>query len=220
MDTPLQKLAADGLKQLFQNESPGTSFGGEGELLVKGQRIEVLPIVEHSAQQGGRWLAGVRFDMRIDGSKEPKFSFGNVGVGESTEEAQLAAVQEWRAYFGTAFVAALLHGDRGLDVNGFRVYPGELGIRGPSPEQVAQALRDIDRTMFSTLAPLLSSHSPDAFPMTLNVMVARHGSRNVEGECRLNGVASSQCWSLLSRVSWPTNESSYLFRKYYILKRP
>jgi hypothetical protein len=160
MDTTLQKLAANGLKQLFQNDSPGTSFGGEGELLVKSQRIEVIPILEHSAQQGGRWLAGVRFDMRIDGSKEPKFSFENVGIGESTEEAQHAAVQEWRAYFGTAFVVAMLHGDRGLDVNGFRVYPGELGIRGLSADKVAEALHNLDEKVFSALAPLLGPPKP------------------------------------------------------------
>src|SRR6476660_3713142 len=102
MDTTLQKLSANSLKQLFQNESPGTSFGGEGELLVKGQRIEVIPSLEHSAQQGGAWLAGVLFDIRIDGTVEPKFTFGTVGIGESTEAAQREAVQEWRAYFCTA----------------------------------------------------------------------------------------------------------------------
>lgn len=219
MDTTLQKLAAHGLKQLFQNESPRTSFGGEEKLLVKGQHIEVIPILEHSAQQGGRWLAGVRFDMRIDGSKEPKFSFGNVGIGESMEEAQYTAVQEWRAYFGTAFVAAMLHGSRGLDVNDFRVYPGELGIRGPSADKVAEALHDMDGKLFSTLAPLLGPLNPEAFPLTLNMMITRQGDGNVEGECRLNGLVSPQCWSLMSRVSWPTNGSSYLFRKYYIVRR-
>jgi hypothetical protein len=212
MDTTLQKLSANSLKQLFQNEGPGTSFGGEGELLVKGQRIEVIPSLEHSAQQGGTWLAGVRFDMRIDGTVEPKFSFGTVGIGESTEGAQREAIQEWRAYFTTAFVAAMLPGDRGLDVKDFRVFPGALGIRGPSTETVAKALHDMDRT-------LLSEPSKGAFQMTLNVMIARSGDGKVEGECRLNGVASPQCWSLVSRVSWPTNGSSYLFRKYYILSR-
>lgn len=186
MDTTLQKLAANGLKQLFQNDSPGTSFGGEGELFVKGQRIEVIPILEHSAQQGGRWLAGVRFDMRINGRDEPKFSFGTVGVGESEEDAQHVAVQQWQAYFGTAFVAAMVAVERGLDVNGYRVYPGALGIRGPSADKVAETLHDMDGKLFSALAPLLGPRDHEAFPMTLNMMITRHGDGNVEGECRLN----------------------------------
>jgi hypothetical protein len=219
MRTDLHVLAANGLKQLFQDERPGTSFAGEGGVVVHGQRIEVIPSIEQSLPQGGQWFTGVRFDIRLDGRDEPKYSFGAVGMGDSKEEAQHEAIQGWLAYFGKAFVAAMLQKDPGLEVAGFMVYPGALGMRGPSTDQVAEALRDMDRTIFSALAPMLSESTHETGPMTLNVMITRQGDGAVDGDCQLNGRGSTRGLAVLSHLSWPRNGSSYLLRKYYIFRR-
>ncbi len=219
MDSDLHKLAANSLKKMFQDESPGTPFAGDGDIAVKGQRIDVIPSVEQVVNQGGRWINGVRFDLRIDGKDEPKFTFGAVGIGDSKEEAQKVAIQEWLAYFGKSFVPAMLRLDQGIDLEGFIVYPGFLGIRGQSTEKVAEALGDMDKRIFSALAPMLSDQSHGAFPMTLNFMIVSQGDGKVEGECRLNSVGSTQGLSLLSQLPWPKNGSPYLLKKYYIFRR-
>jgi len=94
MDAELHTLAATRLKKLFQDASPRTTFAGDGDVVVTGQRIDVVPTVEHVAPQGGRWLSGVRFDLRLDRQDVPRFTFSTVGIGDSKDEANKVAVEE------------------------------------------------------------------------------------------------------------------------------
>jgi hypothetical protein len=205
---------------MFQDASPGApSFSGDGDVFVRGHRIDVIPRVEQAVDQGTRWVSGVRFDLRLDGKADPKFTFGSIGIGASKEEAQKVAVQEWLAYFGTSFVSAILQSNQNIEADGFVVYPGLLGIRGQSTEKVVEALGDLDKRIFSALAPILSDTSSGDFPMTLSFMIVNQGDGKVEAECRLNGAETTQGVSLLKNLSWPKDGIPYLLKKYYIFKR-
>jgi hypothetical protein len=219
MEVDLHELAANRLKKMFQNASPSTTFAGDGDVVVNGQRIDIVPTVEQVVNQGERWVIGVRFDLRLDRKDVPRFTFCTVGIGDSKDEAKKVAVEEWLAYFGTSFVSAMLKSDPDFEFEGFLVHSGMLGIRGQSTGRVAEALGDMDKRIVSALAPILSDQSHGSLPMTLNFMIVVNADGKVEGECRKNDEVSAQGLSLLAQLSWPKNGSTYLLRKYYMLRR-
>jgi len=219
MEADLRELAANSLKKMFQDANPSTTFAGDEDVVVNGQRIDVVPTVEHVVNQGGKWLSGVRFDLRLDHKDVPRFAFGAVGIGDSKDETKKVAVEEWLAHFGKSFVSAMLKSDQGIEFEGFIVYPGGLGVRGQLTEKVVEALLDMDKRIFSALAPILSEQSHGSLPMTLNFMIQVDADGKVGGECIKNGEVSAQGLSLLAQLSWPKNGSSYLLRRYYILRR-
>lgn len=219
MEVDLHELAAKHLKNMFQEASSSTTFDGNGDVVVNGQKIDIFPTVEQVVNQGGKWISGVRFDLRIDHKEASRFNFGTVGIGETKDESMKVAVEEWRAYFGTSFVPAMLKSDPQFEFDGLLVHPGMLGIRGKPTGRVVETLGDMDKIIVSALAPILFEQSHESLPMTLYFMIVVNTDGKVEGECRKNGEVSAQGLSLLAQLSWPKSGSSYLLRKYYILRR-
>jgi len=113
----------------------------------------------------------------------------------------------------------VLKSDPDFELEGFLVHPGPLGIRGSSTGRVAEALNNMNKGIVSALAPILSEQSQGSLPMTLYFMLVVNTDGKVEGECRRNGDVSVQGLALLAQLSWPKHESSYLVKRYYILRR-
>lgn len=216
MDTALQELAMNGLKQVFKHLNPALALEDTGDMVVCGQRIDIVPVVERSGHQQGTWFYGVRFELCLDGENARQFTTGSIGLGDSQEEARNVAVEEWLALFGYAFARAMVKSDESITIERFVVYPGLMGTRGRSPEGWVDGTDSMHKTILSALRPVLSEPGDGSPLISLNLMLTMQADGTMTGECRRNGAVSARTLSLLAQLPWPKTPS-YMFKQHYIV---
>jgi hypothetical protein len=155
-------------------------------------------------------------DVFVDGVFQP-LTVGSIGVGDTEEEAEDTAIQEWAQYVAIALVATLDSDvDAGLPFDGFVAHSGLTGIRGSQvdlPKHIATNML----VHLKTLAPNLRSSGSELHSILIMVEVNQGGV--VGGECRVDGVISSEALAAVRSFPWPSTQAGYIFKQVYILRR-
>jgi hypothetical protein len=218
-ETEIRKLATSGLKEMLKEKGTIISLARNDDLVVNGQRIDVLPVIERASNRDNKWFYGVGFAVQLDGKKDERFTVGSVGIGDSEDEARKVAVDEWLQLFGQPFVSMMLKSPQGIRTQSMTVFPGPMGIRGEKPEGWIDGTQEMHRRIILGLFPENSSLSNESFPLTLNIMVAVTAEGHAGGECRKNGQVSAVMLTQILQLPWPKTGASYMYKQYYILSR-
>jgi hypothetical protein len=194
---------------------PNISYSG-AEVSVAGRQVRLSARIENRKRAEKKFLVALAVDLFVDGVLQP-LTVGSVGVGDSEEEAENTAIQEWAAYVGSALFASLVSDhDAGLPINGFVAFPGLPGIRGaevPLPEHIDKDLLE----HLETLIPNLRSSRGELHSILIMVKVEQ--GRVAGGECRVDGVISTDAMTAIRSFRWPPTQDHYLFKQFYILRR-
>jgi len=157
----------------------------------------------------------------VDGYRQLEFSYGSIGVGESKVEARETAIDEWLEAFGRPFVSATLSSENGIDLDGFTVFAGSTGFRGDYPGDWLNGSVDMHKRLLSILIPVFSMSDTFSYnglstqTLDLKINITERGESS--GECRLNGEVSLDILTTFMDQAWPSTDSSYLFKQYYII---
>jgi hypothetical protein len=191
------------------------SYSGS-EISVGSRHVGLIARVENRKRAEKKFLVALAVDLFVDGVFQP-LTVGSVGVGDTEEEAENTAIEEWAQYVGMALFASLVFDDdAGLPFDVFVAYGGLTGIRGsqfPLPEHLVTDLLGYLKTM----VPNLRSSGGELH--SILIMVYVEDGRVVGGECRVDGVDSTEALAAIRPFPWPPTQAPYLFKQFYILRR-
>jgi hypothetical protein len=198
-------LASAALAEELEAETSGNL------VMVAGTPFRVVARTESVEGSGPAWIVGIEVTATIDGG--PSFGAGSVGIGASRDEAVEAAANEWAQFTGLALLRGLVlkaqHVDR-VVLNGIAVYRGTTGIRGPV--QPTWSKGDAAR-LFELVLP---SVPVDGQPHLLSVVLAVDATKEVDGECRVDGTISPAMLEAVKLFSWERLKTPYIFKQYYL----
>ncbi|HSS98159.1 MAG TPA: DUF6348 family protein [Terriglobales bacterium] len=199
-------------------KSTDTSVTSSGDRIwVGGKELRIAAQIENAERREKEFLIGLRVDISVNGVRQP-FTFGTVGVGNNRDEAVQTAVKDWSLYVGRAVLDAL-----GIKTNNpqkivgaFVVYPGQTGIRGAGIAWSAEK----DRRLLDSLDALIRKleSSPGEFHSIL-VLAVIHPDGTSDGQCRVDDSISTETLSAIQAFPWSKNDTTYMFKQFYILRR-
>lgn len=166
-------------------------------------------VLEHQRPLDGTWVTAARFDVAIDGVTQPQFTLGSIGVGDTLDESERAAVEEWLVIFGLPYCAARTGGPDGIELDEVVLHRSPAGIRGECPtwaEAGAAAQRQVQDALAGQSELLKTT---ELRLVELKVLVKEDGS--TDGECRVDGVPSDSLLAQLTRLEWP--KGAYLYKQ-------
>ena len=183
---------------------------------LAGAEVNLKARIEQEVQQGPKWLVGIAVKTGLPAGVS--LTAGSIGVGATRQDAIDIAVTEWGQLVGVAILNGVALKERSGQViarNGFVLYPGARGNRGPeeppwSDDQHARLVELIT----PELTGLASGRLHD---LSLSVLVNPTGE--VDGDCRLDGASSQSILNAVKTFSWPTLKTSYIFRRYYLVEK-
>jgi len=175
--------------------------------------VRVRAAVEEHTQREGTWVVGIRFDIEIDGSIEPKYTFGSVGVGTSRGDAEQTALDEWGVLFVGPFCDARREAEGGIAFRGAIAYASPMGLRGSPPGGWVDGTTKMHEQVLQAVWPSVPTGAGTA---TVDLKAAV-GAGPPKGECRVNGKMSTDCLTHLLALKWPAG--TYMFKQYYVIRR-
>jgi hypothetical protein len=110
-------------------------------------------------------------------------------------------------------VDALSAKGKAIRVGDFTAYPGPIGIRGSTPEHLAE----VQDMFFREVGPALPRLVPGPSLHALALMVLRNPDGAIDGEFRVDGEPSAELKRLAIKVNWPKGQSTYMLKQFYVL---
>jgi len=217
-----EKQALDGLKQLFSDADPDFLSDNSAPLLLPdGREISISIFSQDEMQKHGMWISPFEIYVIIAGYHQTEFDYGTIGIDEIKEEARKTALDEWLEAFGNSFVFATITWEWGIDLNNFTAYPGSIGFRGSCPGDWLDGSFEMHQKILSGLIPILENSSTFDFngkrTQTVDLKININEQGVYDGECRLNREVSLDILKVMEKLDWPTTNSSYLIKQYYII---
>ncbi len=186
------------------------------EVSVGGRQVRLRARVENRKHAENKFFVALAVDLYVDGVLQP-LTVGSVGVGDTDQEAEDTAVEEWAQLVGDAVVAALAsNNDAGLPFDGFVAYAGRTGIRGSQPNLPKDIAKHLLRQM-KTKASNLRWSEGELHSISIIVKVNQGGT--ADGECRVDGVVSPEALTAMQAFPWPPTQALYMLKQFYILRR-
>jgi Family of unknown function (DUF6348) len=186
-------------------------------ILIGNARLRVLPVVEQRMTSGRNHLVGVRFEVEINGRRMPNLVCGQVGVGETGEEADQQAVRTWQGTFGEALFAALAAVPAEQRRRGHAVHEGALAIRFTTEqESLARHPALSVAAALDALAPILPV--PDGSLHSVQIHVLVEPGRSADVEVSIDGKDSLAGMERLAALPWPRQSGPYSVKRALILR--
>jgi hypothetical protein len=211
------------LAQVFQSVGLQAVQTG-GHLSVADKQIDLLVRVENRGQQGGQHFLGAAFGIAIDGVPVPAFLAGVVGNDQSAEGARAKTAADWGVQYAAPIgyaIASWLGADRPprvldrssniyhrLDVDDEALYLGAVAIRGDTTGGSAMASEEFVRNIARRVIPLLGDRHRFR---SATIKVGLQGATVRDGDCLVNGSASTQLLAELRKIDWPKSEAERLY---------
>lgn len=186
------------------------------DVSVAGRQVHVRARIENRKRSREKYFVALAVDLFVDGVLQP-LTFGAVGVGNTDQDAEDTAIAEWAQYVGIALFEALASDrDRGLPLDSFAAYAGLTGVRGAEVSLPEHMTRDLLEPL-KTAAPLLNSTESEFH--SISIMVTVQEGAVTGGECRVDGLISSEALTAVQGFPWPKTPAEYLLKQFYILRR-
>src|SRR5262249_60612545 len=102
-----------------------------------------------------------------------------------------------------------------LQSGGYKVYAGPVGIRGSKPE----GLEDVNASFLGAIEPAFATliSSKDGFH-SMTITAVRNSDGSIDGEFRVDGQVSEDLRRLALQAKWPTSNTAYMLKQYYVLR--
>ena len=205
------------LPDLFAGKlAQASGAAANGDTIKVGEHsLSLVPQVEQVANApDGRVAAGVRVSCKIDGKAVDALTAGSVGIDTSRDAALVTAAEEWAMQYGKPIVDALSAKAPTLQISGFKVYAGPVGIRGSKPD----GLDEVNANFFRAIEPALPTLiTAKAGLHSMTITAVRNKDGSMDGEFRVDGQVSEELKRRALQVKWPTSSSTYMLKQYYVL---
>jgi len=199
---------------------------------VSGHIVGVSVHVENRLQRQGQHVLAARFEIAVDGMRIPNLVAGAIGMGNDPTAALATAGTEWVAQYGVpiGFALAAQLGDgeaavpsnalapfhRRVEVDGQLLFHGPPGVRGQAKQAAAISSDDFVRGIARHVVGTLRQQQPVGAYRSALVQVVITGTAVTSGECRLDGVISTELFEVLSRLSWPEAAPTYMLKVFFV----
>lgn len=217
---PTDNLETKALAKIFDSIKNQKIEGAElkaDEIVIGKTKIKVTAATEHDMSNQGGWIYAARFETKLFALQENVFTVGSIGIGKDRNDALQTAIDEWAAFFVTAF-SEMLANQTGSEIAGFRIYPGLLGIRGekPTPSWI-DGSAEMNKKIINALMPVIKKSDREINSLNLMLSVTPNG--DVDGECRINNEVSQEILAELKKLNWDKSQTGYLFKQFYLLRK-
>jgi hypothetical protein len=209
----LAELQAEGVVKALS----GVAYRAEGRCIhIGNHRLEIFPYIEQCGVRESQHVCGVRFEIRTNGKKDTRLTYGWVG-SDTTEEAALRdAVQGWWASLGVPLIRSLADRTPDFSQSPYLAYPGLLGIRGapPSPSGWLATADEEHRKIVPVVKGVIDQRrSTKVAELRLAI-----GSDEIQDlGCRLDAYLSLELFKAVSSLPWPRSKGSYVFIQTYVI---
>jgi hypothetical protein len=195
------------------------SSAGPGLLVSK---IEIAATIKNESDKDGTYFSLILFDITVDGSRDPRFMYGSIGLAKSIREARQIAYKEWWAMFLPTFVRALTLSSDHLTEDGLQIYSSIIMCRGASPFPLAENQGSDSLLIVRPYIPLVrKSPTPatdflrDAHAILLFMAVEQTGETS--GYCYFNGQELPLAADARS-IGLPSTGSTYMLKQLFIFR--
>jgi len=194
----------------------GIDYKQNGTIItVEDHRIDVLPYVENCGVLESGHLCGVRFEIKIDGAKDQRLTYGAVGNAPSKKMALEEAVEEWWAAFAGPVIQSIADKKADFMESSYVAFPGATLMRGNPPGGWLDGTSKMHQKITSNIYSVIGE-SPGVKSIVIKMWA--NEKEGVSGECRVNTKISLEIIDSLRQLNWPSTTTSYMFKQVYILK--
>lgn len=187
-----------------------------GVLRVGSQKVDPTPIVETETEARGKSIVAMRIEISVDGVRQPKATYGAIGIAATKHEAIPIGLGEWYLGFGRPYFEMLKGASSSIEFLGYKVYPGAMGLRGGVALGWVDSSDAMNRKVLNATIPAVGK-TEDIVVLDLKVMVPASGYPH--GECRVDGTVSRRLADKLAALDWPRSEEGYMFKQAYVLRK-
>ena len=183
---------------------------------LAGAEVNLEARIEQEAQQGPQWLVGIAVTIGLPAGVN--LTAGSIGVGTTRQDAIDTAVTEWGQLIGVAILKGVALKERSVGViarNGFLLYPGATGFRGPEHPTLSD---DQHARLVQLITPELAGLAAGRLH-ELSLAVAVKATGEVDGDCQLDGASSQSILNAVKTFSWPKLKTPYMFKRYYLVEK-
>jgi hypothetical protein len=199
---------------------------------VSARTVGVTARINNRLHQNSRHIVAAQFDISVGGIRIPTLVTGAIGVGITPDDARDRAAAEWTAQYGEpiGFALASRFGASGpptgtnkrapfyskLEVDGQSLFHGPPGLRGEAKVAAAVSSEEFVRKVAMLVVASLRRKPPASEYRSALVQVVVTGTAVTDGECRVDGLVSTELLERLSRFSWPEGSPSYMFKLFLV----
>ncbi len=197
----------------------------EGEFLIDGHRLGLSITFEGFVPQGAHTLAPLDVQIHVDGDSGDRFRVGALGVGTDRSSALHEAVSEWHLLALSPLLAALgapIENRRKQTqpqrLAGWDLFAGRVGIRGKVPPELRLG-SPFYRALLEQLRSVVSNwEQPSRFELRSIFFMATCGPGACEIQAAIDGIVNEELAGLLSGLTWPVGEETYLYKQLFVLR--
>jgi hypothetical protein len=182
---------------------------------IGNHRLEVFPYVEQCTDSASDHICGVRFEVSIEGNKQPALSYGVVGTGKTQNAALQHAVQSWWAEFNVPLLVSLAGKNLDFADSSIVVYPGAMAIRGTPPGGWLDGSKEMHGKIVPALNPVVRDKPPTKV-ISLLLVIRPEGVKDLGS--RIDGSLSRELVEAVSILPWPKTDKEYVFYQTYFFR--
>ena len=191
---------------------------------VSGRAVSVTARINNRLQQNSRHILAAEFDISVGGIQIPTLLAGAIGVAGTPDHARDTAAAEWAAQYGapiglalaSRFGASALPSYAKLEVDGQVLFRGPPGLRGEAKVAAAVSSDEFLRRVATLVVASLRRKPPISEYRSALVQIVVTGTAVTAGECRVDGLISTELLETLSKLAWPEGSPQYMFKLFFV----
>ncbi len=191
---------------------------------VSGRTVSVTARINNRLQQNSRHILAAEFDISVGGIQIPTLLAGAIGVADTPDHARDTAAAEWAAQYGapiglalaSRFGASALPSYAKLEVDGQVLFHGPPGLRGEAKVAAAVSSDEFLRRVATLVVASLRRKPPISEYRSALVQIVVTGTAVTAGECRVDGLISTELLETLSKLAWPEGSPQYMFKLFFV----
>jgi hypothetical protein len=220
----LATKAAASLTKVFR--AVGLDATAQGTTVsVSGRAVSVTARINQRRQQDSRYILAAEFDISVGGIQIPTLVAGAVGVDDTPDHARDTVAAEWAAQYGVPIGLALASqfgasdpppSHAKVEVDGQALFHGPPGLRGEAKSPAYVSSEEFVRRVATIVVANLQRKLPVGEYRSALVQIVVAGTAVTGGECRVDGLISTELLEGLSKLSWSEGSPTYMFKLFFV----
>ena len=197
----------------------------ETTVSVSGRTVSVTARINKRLQENSRHILAAEFDISVGGIQIPTLTAGAIGVDDTPDHARDTVAAEWAAQYGApiGFALASQFGASNappsyarVEVDGQALFHGPPGLRGEAKSPADVSSEEFVRRVATLVVANLQRKPPVGEYRSALVQIVVAGTAVTGGECRVDGLISTELLEALSKLSWPEGLPTYMFKLFFV----
>ena len=219
----LATKAAASLTKVFR--AVGLDATAQGTTVsVSGRTVSVTARINSRLQENSQHILAAEFDISVGGIQIPTLTAVAIGVDDTPDHARDTVAAEWLAQYGApiGFALASQFGSdpppshAKVEVDGQALFHGPPGLRGEAKSPAEVSSEEFVRRVATLVVANLQRKPPVGEYRSALVQIVVAGTAVTGGECRVDGLISTELLEALSKLSWPEGSPTYMFKLFFV----